>query len=132
MAAQASASGSSPLRILVTGSRNWASRRAIIDALDFAMGDCPPGDVTVVHGACPTGADRIADEIARKWGAVVERHPADWDRHGRRAAFLRNKEMVDRGADVCLAFPQGESTGTRMTMKLAEAAGIPLVVRDAI
>ncbi len=45
-------------RVLVTGSRDWADRQAILNALaeQFFAHDA----VTVVHGHCPTGADAIA------------------------------------------------------------------------
>lgn len=121
------------LRILVTGSRHWTDRdtirRALVDTIDnwTARGGC--GYVTVIHGGAP-GADRIAGEIARELRCAVEVHPADWDRHGRRAGPIRNAEMVQAGADVCLAFPLGQSRGTRGCIRLAELAGIPVHVYE--
>jgi hypothetical protein len=35
--------------------------------------------------------------------------------------------MVAAGADLCLAFPIGASPGTRSCMRLAAAAGIPVI-----
>ena len=115
------------MRILVTGSRNWTDRAAIAQALLDLRMEGPP---VIVHGACPTGADAIADELATSWGWEIERHPADWDRHGKAAGPLRNQEMVDAGADVCVAFPHGDSRGTRDCMKRATAAGLRLIVVD--
>ena len=35
--------------------------------------------------------------------------------------------MVNAGADLCLAFPLGESRGTRDCVRRADAAGIPVL-----
>lgn len=134
------------MRILVTGSRDWDDTTTLSEALYRAI-DCSPGlvPVTIVHGACPSGADRLASEFCRSaptWlqdrrlTLVEERHPADWRRHGKTAGFRRNREMVASGADVCLAFirpctregcrapqPHG-SHGATHCADLAERAGI--------
>lgn len=111
-------------RVLVTGSRDWTDREAIREALYAIDGNCETDDsLTLVHGAA-LGADSIAAEIASKGGWGVEAHPADWERHGKRAGFLRNAEMVALGADVCLAFIKDGSRGATMCADLAEKAGI--------
>jgi|ERR1022692_1162109 hypothetical protein len=122
-------------RILVTGSRDWTYAEAIRFEL-AGLSLLHRGNVVVVHGACPKGADRIADLVARELGLRVERHPADWTRHGKRAGFVRNAEMVALGASVCLAGilpctdakcrrpgPHG-SHGASHCAHLAEANGI--------
>lgn len=111
------------MRILVTGSRDWEDSAAIDTAIQGVIGN-QWGPHTVVHGDCPTGADRQADHWARYRGLEVETHPADWS-IGKRAGFVRNAEMVALGADVCLAFIKADSKGASMTARLAEEAGIP-------
>lgn len=123
------------MRILVTGSRDWTDWLTVAFALfDEAIKSSLVvyDPVTVVHGACPTGADEIADDVATELlpfmetvPILVERHPADWEQHGKRAGFLRNAEMVNLGADVCLAFIRNGSKGASMTADLAEKAGVP-------
>lgn len=113
------------MRILVTGSRDWADFGRIAFALTEAAG----GSVntpTVVSGACPRGADAMAEEAADLSGFHVERHPARWDELGKKAGFVRNAEMVSLGADVCLAFIKNGSRGATHTANLAEKAGIPV------
>lgn len=113
------------MRVLVTGSRNWTNEAAVYSALTELIRTS--NRITVVHGACPTGADAIAHHWATSVpGATAEPHPAEWDRHGKAAGPIRNQQMVDLGADVCLAFLLGESRGTRDCMRRAEAAGIPV------
>ncbi len=107
-------------RILVTGSRDWTDFAAIVEALRDRKA---PGAVLVEGGA--RGADRLAATIWRAWGLTVEEHRADWDRHGSRAGYLRNQEMIAAGADVCLAFILDNSRGATHCANTAETAGIP-------
>lgn len=113
------------MRILITGSRDWEDRDLIATAIaaEVATRQVSWGDVTVVHGGA-RGADQLAGQIASHWGMREERHCADWTTHGKAAGPIRNARMVALGADVCLAFPKGESRGTRGCMRLAEKAGI--------
>ncbi|WP_081343398.1 SLOG family protein [Mycobacteroides chelonae] len=117
------------MRILITGSRRWTDRAAIETALRSAAAGHSPREVTVVHGECPYGgADIIAAAIADRLGFVVEPHPAAWKVHGKAAGPMRNQEMVDLGAHLCLAFPDAESRGTWDCVRRAAAAGIRVIV----
>ena len=115
-------------RILVTGSRTWDDKDFIWNVLDVALPELR--DVTIVHGACPKGADAIAqgwvrDKLVNGGGRVrAERHPADWSQFGRAAGFRRNAEMVRLGADLCVAFVRDNSRGATNCADLAERAGI--------
>ena len=130
------------MRILVTGSREWADTQAILLELRaVAEGE---SDVTLVHGGA-RGADQIAARWAENLGWTVEEHEANWDSCGPdcndshkrrrytgelycpRSGFVRNAEMVKLGADICVAFYKGASKGTDMCAALAEKAGIKVV-----
>lgn len=114
------------MRILITGSRYHQNKNLIKDALLAEVVNVSDDEeITLVSGNCPTGADFIAEEVAESLGWVVERHPADWEAHGKKAGPIRNSQMVRKGADVCLAFPLGDSRGTRGCLKMAQKAGIP-------
>ena len=141
------------MRVLVTGSRDWKDVRAIEQALlayhpadeqGFDLPDKP----TLVSGACPRGADRMAETAARFLGWHIERYPADWSapcrpecKPGHRRPTLggrggtycpaagnyRNQRMVDAGADVVLAFQLNGSRGTQDCIDRAEAAGLSVI-----
>mgnify|MGYP000895626173 CR=1 FL=1 len=124
-------------RVLFTGSRSFDRPDVIHTALDIiatAALESGYDRVVLVHGACPTGGDAHADGWYRaKRGEMplgVERWPARWKDLGKQAGFIRNRAMVDEGADVCLAAIRDESKGATMTAELAERAGITVQVLD--
>ena len=109
-------------RVLVTGSRDWDRPDVLAYALGYALGELGP--FILVHGAA-RGADTMAATLHEQYGFTSEPHPANWESLGKRAGFVRNAEMVDLGADLCLAFWDGKSRGTKHTIGLARKAGIP-------
>ena len=120
-------------RILIAGSRNFGSHpddkdlmRTTLEKIQQKLLDQGAHSITLVHGAA-RGADRLAGEIGHELGMSVEFHPAQWDVYGNRAGILRNQEMVDAGADIVLAFPVGESRGTRHCMRQAHKAGLTVL-----
>lgn len=116
-----------PLRILVTGSRQWADPDAVRSALVDALGTYATiGLPVLVHGGA-AGADSLAHEewveLERSrpgWLARPEVHEARFYASPR----ARNQHMVDLGATVCLAFALGWASGTGMCARMARRAGI--------
>jgi hypothetical protein len=107
------------MRILVTGSRDWTNAVAIEHALRHRA----VKGAVLVHGNC-RGADIIAATIWRRLGLKDEPHPADWSLHGKAAGFIRNREMVNSGIDLCLAFIKNFSRGATNCAELADERGI--------
>ncbi len=109
-----------PMRVLITGSRSWRD----VETIRQELRKLPPGS-TIVHGSA-TGADAIAHSIAIDLGLIVEPH---WPNYARDPVYeapkIRNKKMVNLGADLCLAFPSSKSGGGTMhCASLASMAGI--------
>ena len=108
-------------RVLVTGSRTWTDTSVIRDALAAVWHP----DTVLVTGACPRGADLLAEQCWTRWGGPVQRWPARWKRDGPAAGPRRNQHMVDLGADLCLAFIHHHSRGASHCATAARRAGIP-------
>lgn len=112
-------------RVLITGSRTWTDRHAILLAVLDVWDVATVSNHLVEwhHGACPDGADALADEILTQFGFRPVRHPAEWQacrgvkctpRHRQRrasggtycptAGLDRDALMVEQGPDLVLAF----------------------------
>lgn len=85
-------------------------------------------DLVVVHGDCPSGADRHAREFCEELNVPEERYPAEWDKYGKSAGYRRNAVMVNTIPNEALFFIRGESKGTKGCLELARRAGIPYVI----
>lgn len=113
------------VRIIVCGSREWKDR----DAIDRELGELYQkhrSDLVIVHGACPKGADRLAESWCKAVGVTQERYPAEWHKHGRAAGPIRNLEMAqsEPKPELCLAFWDGASAGTKDMIRTAAREGI--------
>lgn len=114
--------------VIVTGSRYLSDTQKVFNELYDLWADESP--LFVRHGDCPTGADRFASIWCGfgQEGVYEIKHPANWDLHGKAAGPIRNREMAQAGADLCLAFPLGESRGTWNCVNECKKAGIPVKV----
>ena len=97
-------------KALICGGRDYNDRETVRRTLDRIK----PAEI--IHGAAKgadTGADTPAGEYARDRGIPCRRFPADWQRHGRSAGFVRNRQMLDEGKpDLVVAFPGRPPPGT--------------------
>jgi ABC-type sugar transport system substrate-binding protein len=113
-----------PVRVLVCGGRDFNDRALMaveMQRLWVARGY----PAALIHGDA-RGADRLAEEWAKRHGVPVLSFPADWENHGRAAGSIRNQLMLDAGKpDLVVAFPGGR--GTADMVRRAKAAGVPVV-----
>ena len=124
------------MRLLVCGSRTFEDVKVVCDFLD-GLNQRGSRVTTLIHGAA-----RGADNHAAAWAAEMNDYedgeieilafPADWDRHGKRAGYVRNQQMLDEGKpNLVVAFvdkPLAESRGTAMMVNLARDAGVKTIV----
>lgn len=115
-------------RMLVCGGRNYADlERMTVFMREGAkrLGVTGPDDLLVIHGKA-RGADTLAGIVARASGVAVHEFPADWTKHGKRAGYVRNQQMLDEGKpDLVVAAPGGR--GTDMMVEIAQKAGVAVL-----
>ena len=114
--------------------RESPDRAVMISAFQEARQRAEGRHMVVIEGGA-SGADRLARMLASSaTNCHVETHLANWNRqedgsYDRAAGFKRNQEMVDSGADLCLAFFKkgAGNRGTKHCSDLARKAGIEVV-----
>lgn len=107
-------------RIIVTGGRDYTDEATVKRVLDAVN----PADIA--QGGAG-GADLLAAMWAVVTGTPLVSYRADWESYGRSAGPIRNQEMLaDFKPDLVVAFPGGR--GTAHMVKIAHAAGVPIVV----
>jgi hypothetical protein len=115
-------------KLLVSGSRTITDKHKVFQALDEMMSVMLKGeDVTIIEGGAK-GVDTLARLYAIEHKIPYEEHPADWDKNGRAAGYVRNVEMV-KEADVALIIWDGKSKGTAHAMKICEKKGVKYLLK---
>jgi hypothetical protein len=82
---------------------------------------------TVIVSGGALGVDTTATVTAQGYGMPTEVYLPDWNRYGRKAGAIRNAEIVAK-ADKVVAFWDGQSKGTKITIQMAKDAGKPVTV----
>ena len=105
------------MRIAIIGSRNLT-----VDSLQNYVDS---NDEIVSGGA--VGIDQCAAEYAKNNGLKLTEFLPEYERYGRAAPIVRNKQIVDY-ADRVIVFWNGTSKGTLSVIKYAEKVGKPCEV----
>ena len=102
-------------RFLVSGSRNYGPLSKVTEFVASVARKYPRA--TLIHGGAE-GVDLRAQDAAIDAGLRIECFPAQWDKFGNRAGFLRNEQMV-YSAEHVVAFWDEYSRGTAHAIILA-------------
>ena len=94
------------MRTIIAGGRDFVGKTQDQMVLDYLAMELP---ITAVLCGMARGADTFGRDWAKEKGIPVSKFPADWDRHGKQAGFMRNEEMA-RNADALVVFPGGRGT----------------------
>lgn len=104
------------MKVIIAGSRGFDNFELMVEKCDRILEQVPT-PVTVISGTA-SGADQLGEKYAKLRWMDIERFPADWDKHGKSAGIIRNKEMAE-AADGLIAFWDGKSRGTKHMIETA-------------
>lgn len=123
-------------KILVCGGRNYNNKCVVYNTLyricdnrgwnyePDSYGNYLP-NVTIIHGGCKTGTDRLADEWAIVNWTGLKVCEAQWHLFGKAAGPMRNELMLLHAPDLVVAFPGGK--GTADMIKRTKKAGFEVI-----
>ena len=116
------------LKVIVAGGRNFNDYDQL-SAVIFDQAELVGEDVgiSIVSGMA-RGADALAHQFAMNEGVQVYEFPADWNKYGKRAGYVRNDEMA-QFADALIAFWDGKSRGTKNMIETMTRLGKPVIVK---
>jgi hypothetical protein len=95
------------MKVIIAGSRNISDYMLVVNAVKSSG-----YDITTVISGCAVGVDRLGELWARTNNIPIIEMPANWNRDGKKAGPIRNKEMA-LVADAAVIIWDGESIGTR-------------------
>lgn len=127
--------------VALSGSRNLAPLAWPLNSFLPWVKSNLDDEVTWHIGDCPTGLDRFALAHMMLHAERFEFHIANWDEYGKLAGPSRNRDMLCRThnheanairtdpskCDLLIAWPVGQSKGTRNTMEQARDLLIPVI-----
>lgn len=115
------------MKVIIAGGRDFKDYETLIDICDNKLQRYLPTELEIISGTC-NGADLLGEAYANERGYSIKRFPADWNKYGNKAGYIRNKQMAEY-ADALIAFWDGKSKGTKMMIDLAEFKGLKVRVQ---
>lgn len=131
------------IRIIIAGSRNFTNysllKETVNEFISFletrgsVMGiDDVRNSIKIISGTA-RGADRLGEQFAAEFDYEIVKFPADWDKFGKSAGYIRNTEMAKYAVDddnigILLAFWDGESRGTEHMIETAKKHGLAIQI----
>jgi hypothetical protein len=97
------------MKIAVIGSRSFTDYELLKKTLNEITG------ITKVISGGAKGADSLAEQWAKEKQIETVIYKPDWAKYGRGAGVVRNRLIIE-DCDLCIAFWDGESKGTKSSI----------------
>jgi hypothetical protein len=95
------------MKVIIAGSRNVSDYSLVVQAVERCG-----YNITEVVSGCAVGIDRLGEQWARANNIPIKEMPADWNRNGKAAGPIRNRDMAEY-ADAAIVVWDGKSPGSR-------------------
>jgi hypothetical protein len=114
------------MRVLVCGGRHYGFKLEQRDHVWGVLSEYE--DIEIIHGNA-RGVDKTSGAFAETHERPHHVYPAQWEKYGKAAGPIRNKQMLDEGKpDLVIAFLAPNSRGTQNMIDQATKAGLPVKI----
>jgi len=116
------------MKLIIAGGRDFVDMSYAIECINrlIDQGKIKEEGLEIVSGMA-RGADTVAINIAKSNNLTLHEFPADWDKHGKAAGYLRNIDMA-KFSDALVAFWDGQSKGTEHMIQTMRSKNKPVYV----
>ena len=99
-------------KVVIAGGRDFNDFSRLCNVMDKLLErQIKINKITIISGGA-RGADTLGERYARLRNFDLTRIKADWNKHGKGAGFIRNREMLAL-TDGVVCFWDSESMGTK-------------------
>ena len=116
------------IKVIIAGTRDFNDYAFLKKNVDYFLQGINPNNekIEIVSGNA-RGADKLGERYAKEHNLPVKLFPANWDKYGKRAGYLRNQEMANY-SDVLIAFWDEKSKGTKHMIDIAKKQDLTVIV----
>lgn len=117
------------MKAVVAGGRDFKDYRLLKETLDRFQQE--HGNITEVVSGGAIGSDKLGEQYANENNIPIKRFVPDWKGLGKKAGFVRNKQMGDYAKEhngMLVAFWDRQSKGTKGMIDYATKIGLKSVV----
>ena len=107
------------MKLAIIGSRIFDDYKLLQETLEQHK-----SRITLVVSGAAKGADSLGEKWALENNIETLIFPADWNKHGKKAGFIRNEDII-KNCDCCIAFWDGISKGTKHSISLCKKYNKP-------
>lgn len=116
------------MKVAIVGSRSFTDYKVFSDFMEDLTENEHLAIEEIISGGAK-GADSLAEIYAKDKGIPIEIIRPDWNAFGKSAGFIRNRDIIMR-CDVCVAFWDGYSHGTKHDIDLCKEFGKQCYVKN--
>ena len=104
-------------KVIIAGSRGFSNYKLLKEKCnEYLREKRKEYNIIIISGGA-RGADTLGEKYAQDEGFSLEVFPANWNKFGKSAGFIRNEQMAEI-ADALIAFWDEKSHGTKHMIEI--------------